>query len=262
MDGLGLSKYHNSVSPSLVNNSPHDNCASGSSTFHLKTAFDQASEVITGFDSNGFYIEFKITSFSEFWLHGSSSGTPLPVALTSFSANCTNEGSVRVNWTTASEQNSSHFVVSRSADGLSWTDVVTTEAAGTTNITQEYYFTDNEVGRNFEGYYRLLQVDLDGQSTMYNPIMVSCNGPSQTVFSVQPNPINGSAEFTASGFNQGNAQFCIQDVSGKLITERQLELNNGTMVFSVDLSACAPGMYIAKLIVQSGESKTVRILKD
>jgi hypothetical protein len=188
-------------------------------------------------------------------------GILLPVELTSFSAHCKDQNA-EVRWTTASEQNSSHFELERSADGLNWSKVVTTEAAGNSNITQEYYYVDNENGRNFEGYYRLTQVDLDGKSTTYNPIMVSCMGEKESALTVQPNPTTANAQFTASGFNSGNAQFCIQDVSGKRIVERQLELNNGTMAFTADLSTCAPGIYIAKLIDQNGESKTVRIIKD
>jgi hypothetical protein len=186
----------------------------------------------------------------------------LPVTLTKFETQCNEDGQVMVSWETASESNSSHFILEHSRDGKQWFSTALVQAAGFSNVQQDYAYNDLMASLASVQYYRLVQVDLDGKSTTYNPIMVSCMGEKESTLSVQPNPTAGNAQFTASGFNSGSAQFCIQDVSGKRIVERQLELNNGTIAFTADLSSCAPGIYIAKLIDQNGESKTVRIIKD
>jgi hypothetical protein len=54
----------------------------------------------------------------------------LPVQLTAFNATCDDNG-IRVNWSTASELNSSHFTVERSRDGFDW------ETIGTCNTQPE-----------------------------------------------------------------------------------------------------------------------------
>jgi agmatine/peptidylarginine deiminase len=59
----------------------------------------------------GYYAEFQVQDFSEFWLNNGSfnNNTPLPVHVTTFAAFRNNKTAV-LQWT-ASEQNSSHFEI-------------------------------------------------------------------------------------------------------------------------------------------------------
>jgi hypothetical protein len=93
---------------------------------------------------------------------------------------------IAVNWSTATEYNTSVYIVEKSADGSNWSVAATEKAAGQSNFKTNYSFTDNKafLGTN---YYRIKQVDVDGQYTYSNIVMVKMVKVSAKV-TVYPNP--------------------------------------------------------------------------
>lgn len=77
-----------------------------------------------------------------------------------------------VQWTTASEHNSSHFDLERSADGVTWAHIATKPAAGNSTENINYSWIDY-AERAPLYYYRLQQYDIDGKSKTYGPIAVA-----------------------------------------------------------------------------------------
>jgi len=72
-------------------------------------------------------------------------------------------------WATATEHNSSHFIVEKSEDGYTWTSIGQQWAA--INSTQEIHYDliDDNVYPVIN-YYRLKQFDIDGENKEYGPI--------------------------------------------------------------------------------------------
>ena len=94
----------------------------------------------------------------------------LPVELLYFEGNA--YGTVNyLEWATATEHNSSHFVVEKSIDGWEWQPIGQLTAA--INSTQElrYNLTDDNV-MPVLNYYRLRQFDTDGANEEYGPIAI------------------------------------------------------------------------------------------
>jgi fibronectin-binding autotransporter adhesin len=118
---------------------------------------------------------------------------PLPVKLVQFSA--IRQGSaVRVDWVTASEQNSAYFVVQRSTDGRTFTDLQRVAAQGTTTSRYDYAALDATPLAGLS-YYRLRQVDNDGKENYSPAVAVRFEGQQTTPALVAyPNPA------TAQGF--------------------------------------------------------------
>ncbi|RZM06217.1 MAG: discoidin domain-containing protein, partial [Pedobacter sp.] len=75
----------------------------------------------------------------------------LPVSLSSFAAVKQNEDA-KISWTTAQELNSREFIVQRSADGRSWTELTRVAAQGNTQSTTNYSVTDNNPGKGVNYY--------------------------------------------------------------------------------------------------------------
>ena len=66
-------------------------------------------------------------------------------------------------WTTAMESNTKHFVIEKSMDNVKFNEVGTLDAKGNSNDNKSYFFVDMDLGSsNDKYYYRLRQVDLDG----------------------------------------------------------------------------------------------------
>jgi hypothetical protein len=94
----------------------------------------------------------------------------LPVELTQFEATPYPQWNV-VKWTTASENNSSHFDLEMSTDGENWRKIATKESAG--NSTQEIKYSYIDYNLSPLTYYRLQQFDIDGKFETYGPILVT-----------------------------------------------------------------------------------------
>jgi hypothetical protein len=115
----------------------------------------------TGFTAN--YIQIGTSSFSSFYLHGSGSNAPLPVELISFTATAINNEYIRLDWATALEINNDGFELQRSTDAQTWSNIAWINGNDNSTITNYYNHSDMQVAQNTAYYYRLRQVDNDGQ---------------------------------------------------------------------------------------------------
>lgn len=99
---------------------------------------------------------------------------PLPVELSAFKVEALMDV-VTAWWTTASERNSSHFVLERSGDLAAWQEAGTLAAAGHSSQPRDYVLEERGVEAGL-WYYRLVQKDLDGTEDMSPVIPVRVVG--------------------------------------------------------------------------------------
>lgn len=173
----------------------------------------------------------------------------LPVELTQFSASCS-ENTTTINWQTASENNSAYFEVLQSRDGETWTSKTTTPAAGNSTSTIDYSYSDNTEASLV--YYKLKQVDKDGQYKEYGPISANCNENNQ--LTIYPNPTTG--EITLRGLEQFNnvSSFSINDINGTVVKE----LDPTTTLFNVE--PLQAGVYFLTITAEN-KQEVVKIIK-
>jgi hypothetical protein len=181
----------------------------------------------------------------------------LPVTLTSFSANCNQDG-IEIRWTTASEYNSAYFSVQKSKDGLSWSEVVQLHAAGTTNQSTNYYYQDNK----FDGvsYYRLVQTDFDGSFEVFTPISVNCEAEKSSL-SVSPNPTAGDFLVTIQTTESiESLQIEMMDLSGRIIQIKELSIVSGSNFVQFETEGLQPGTYIIHIKGKNQKFAPIRIV--
>jgi len=139
---------------------------------------------------------------------------PVPVTLIEFTGKVVGH-TVKLNWSTSSENNSKQFIIQHSTDGSHFYNIGTVKAAGYSNLTRAYQFIDNnpEVGANF---YRLVQEDRDGTVSVHGTISILFGEPNKQGLQVYPNPIqsnslltirmaNASGAYTATVFSMNGA---------------------------------------------------------
>lgn len=97
--------------------------------------------------------------------------SPLPIELLSFTGEPYNNN-VMLEWSTASEYNNDYFFIEKSTDGYQWSKISQVEATGNSTVTMNYMVFDTEPKKGIN-YYRLTQVDFDGQYETFNPIAVN-----------------------------------------------------------------------------------------
>ena len=174
---------------------------------------------------------------------------PLSVELTDFNGvNVDNE--IALTWTTASEQNNSHFVVERSTDASIWTAIAVENGAGTTTSTQHYTSVDRNPS-NGDNYYRLKQFDFDGKMTISDIISVSSSTVNKVI--VYPNPANDRVSVIS---NHEIIAISIVDIRGTVVYSENFDKVNST---SIELSDLNGGLYYLQTETTSGKT-TERIV--
>ncbi len=256
---LGVTKYSD-ANDALENGSLADN--TGNNYLFLTPA--NVKKV--PFDK-GYYAEFKVKDFSEFWLNNGGPGNiqPLPVDLISFTANKNENDDVVANWATASENNTARFEIelARGNDGLSQNDFIKigeVSSQGNSTTEQRYQFTDVENNKAGVRYYRLKIVDHDGKFTY--SIIRAVVFDAEIKWQVYPNPSPGLFNLAYQVGAGEKVTIKVHDINGKLIKQVQSAANAFIQKTTIDLSGpqFAPGIYL--LEVGTGEKKQVfRLLK-
>ncbi len=157
----------------------------------------------------------------------------LPVELMDFDAQASNSD-VLLSWRTASEINNDHFEVGHSRDGINFEPIGKVTGHGTTLEEREYQFVHRqpEAGTH---YYRLRQVDLDGQHEFSKTISIAFG--SMDAFRIYPNPSQGILK--VEGDNLDGATFTVSNLLGET-----MHLGFVLNANEIDISALPAGQYV------------------
>jgi|GEM_PF-2466859 len=93
----------------------------------------------------------------------------LPIQLIGFTALKTTEGT-QLNWSTVSETNNDYFEVQYSLDAVNFSDYTKVKGAGNSNLKKKYSCVFTENTGNYNTYFRLKQVDFNGNYKYSNAI--------------------------------------------------------------------------------------------
>ena len=160
---------------------------------------------------------------------------PLPVELISFNACAVNKNLVTLDWSTASEIDNSHFLIERSSDGQKFETIEQVRSKGDAMAQQNYISSDRNPLMGVS-YYRLKQVDYDGQFAYSKTAVVEIKDAAEVA--VYPNPIANNQLLNISGAWSGAAEFSIYDATGLLVKREKISTRA-----EVNLSGLVPGNY-------------------
>jgi len=177
---------------------------------------------------------------------GTHNNVPLPVELLYFKATC-DKGSTRLDWATASETNSSHFIIQRSFDAITWNNIGSVPAAGHSQQVIEYSFEDPRPATDGTTYYRALQYDGDGTAQEL-PVVASEPCPGNSGIRVFPNPTEGSLYVDLSALKASGGTLVLLDASGRTRITARVE---GTTQ-QLDLQGLAIGSYVLQVLDAQG----------
>jgi len=221
--------------PGLVALFSFDQGISGGDNTGLTTVLDQTAN-----NNHGQLVNFALSGSTSNWsAHGEI--IPLPVTLSNFYVHKQNQAA-RLQWQTASEQNSKEFIVERSGDGSVYSAIGTVTAAGNSTVEQRYAFTDEnpETGNNF---YRLKQVDIDGKFSYSTVVRVSFAAANKLTCAIA-----GNGRVYVHLQNGTNESYVVTDINGRVVKQGQL---SGGKAW---LSLLASGTYAIVIREQQGNT--------
>ena len=170
---------------------------------------------------------------------------PLPVELTSFTANRVGNN-VELNWVTATEVNNSGFDVERLQDS-NWEKIGFISGHGNSTSPNNYSFADTKPFRE-KILYRLKQIDFNGTFKYTKPIEVGLGFLKYDLAQNYPNPFNPSTVIEYSIPTSSNVKVEVYNVLGKLMTTIVNENQEaGSYQVNFDASGLSSGIYYYKI---------------
>ncbi|MBC7829460.1 MAG: T9SS type A sorting domain-containing protein [Chitinophagaceae bacterium] len=166
----------------------------------------------------------------------------LPIKVKNFTAHAQSDNSVLLRWASVFEITSHKYVIQKSVDGRTFTDIGNLQAAGNSVQTISYSFSDRQL-TNSGAYYRLKLVDLDGSFTYTKIIYINNGQVSLGQLSVFPNPFRSEVQLkgiSSSDVNRKNVK--IYNAMGMEVNYRVL----GGNAITID-PALPKGVYIIRV---------------
>jgi hypothetical protein len=190
---------------------------------------------------------------------------PLPVTLVQFTAT-QSQNDVLLNWATATETNSSHFIVERSVNGKAFEAVAKVKASGKSNSVINYRSFDENAFRVTASstlYYRLRMVDNDGKYEYSKTAIVSIRDKKETApLNVFPNPYSDKTYLHVNATAASNANISVVDITGKVVISYTEVVAEGSSVLSLQQSeTLKAGIYFISIEV-NGIKQVAKLVKQ
>jgi len=195
---------------------------------------------------NGYYAEYEVNNFSEFWINGGGPGQnqPLPATLGPFTVSKKGNAGL-LEWTTLQESDCDKFIIEKSTDGVSYKTIGQVPAVGNSNVTQQYQYTDPHLvmGTN---YYRLRITDINGQFN-FSPIRFLNISTDELIVNVYPNPVQ--EDWLYINASADCHQIMITDVQGRIV--RNIPVQG--ISHKISVHALAKGTYFLTIKTALGQ---------
>jgi hypothetical protein len=254
---LGVSKYSD-IDPGFENGTIADNQQG-------MWSFIRSNDVaIVPFDK-GYYAEFKVNDFSEFWLSNGGFETlaPLPVKMMSFTAQRSGADAM-IRWQVSAETGVERYEIelAKGNENLMAGNFIRSgivNSLGNTNSVRNYEFTDAEPLKSGTRYYRL-KVIQDNGSFFYSSVRSVVFGDA-TLWQVFPNPSAGQFYLMYQANLNENVLAKVYDSKGSLVKDIKARGSGALQKMEIDLSGYSAGVYLLNINAE-GKTHSFRLYKQ
>ena len=213
----------------------------------------------------GYYAEFEVDDFSEYWLNegGPGKSAPIPVDLLEFTIQKQNEVDVKLEWTTEREIDMDRFEIELAKGPENYQSnqfqmIGTVNSLGT--ATNNYSFIDNEPDKNTVRYYRLKMIAENG-FYMYSPVKSVMYG-AISGWKILPNPSFGifNLRFNANFSEKVNLQ--LTDALGRVLKKYDVIATGFDQQQHIDLTEniYPSGIYLLR-VESANQQKVFKLIK-
>jgi len=156
------------------------------------------------------------------WVEDNTATLPLPITYYTQPLATLQDIQTHITWSVSTQINHAKYIIEHSKDGKNFTPIGEIAGDGTSNETKhyEYIHTSPSIGIN---YYRIKQVDFDGQYSYSDIASVRYDGSGET--KIFPNPAKSEVTITTS--NQTTLQ--IIDVYGRVLSKQDISEGQNTI---------------------------------
>lgn len=164
---------------------------------------------------------------------------------------------IKVNWTAASEESISSYLLQRSIDGVHFSDVLPVNAKGYINSAYEYIDSNIPATNKSTIFYRIKINDKDG-TYRYSEIAKATLSSLESLITLYPNPSSDRINVTYSA-RIANAAAIVINNYGVIV--KRIILNAGSTHSVIDISTLAKGIYFLKIFGEK-DQQSIKFLKE
>ena len=200
-------------------------------------------------NDNGYYAEYAVGGFSEFWIGNQAPVQPansIP-ALLSFTAQASGSGAL-LQWSASHDRTLRQYTILKSTDSIRFDDLDSLPPLSDNNSVHSYQYTDPNL-RPGTTWYRLRLTDLNG-NTSYSAIRSVTVAGSGGVITIFPNPVTTGTLYVSSSVNCRRIR--LMDVLGRLILDEDVQ----GYLQTVSVRGLAGGIYL--LVVDTDTGRQVQ----
>jgi hypothetical protein len=161
-----------------------------------------------------------------------------------------------VNWSTLVEITNDHFIVERSDDAVNFKAIgkVATKN-GNSSFTQYYTYADAIGAANAVIYYRVKQVDVDGNSSYSKIVALRLGNARISNFTAYPNPFVSNVKLQIDVQQKEEVMIRINSLTGQTLATKRMTLQAGNNIVVMDnLEKLQPGTYILEVVTKEGKN--------
>lgn len=165
-----------------------------------------------------------------------------------------------LSWATDAETNNKYFIVERSIDGKTFTNIGKVSPKSEDGRIIKYTFEDLKLGLE-TAHYRLKQVDNDGTYNLSDVV-------SGKKFIVSTFTVNNAEELdknvfavTVESMKAASLKIYLNNSQGDIVQKMEMPLTEGFTTIPVDLSVETPGKYTTVLKLGS-EMETLNLVRS
>lgn len=174
-----------------------------------------------------------------------------------------NHDGVALTWETKTENNNQYFVIERSKNGIDFEMVGKVKAAGTSQATKKYKFSDFGKTQMYARYfYRLVQLDFDETASFSHVTVVTKNDKSKLfdLTSLQSSAVDEVFEFHVNATTTSDLTYNIQTQMGEILLKGKKQMKIGDNVVSVRMKDLNVGRYQFAMKVEN-EISVIQVKK-
>jgi hypothetical protein len=185
----------------------------------------------------------------------------LPIELTKFTSS-RNANTVNIEWQTTIEKNNDYFILERSIDGINFNEIQKIKAIGNASKSTNYFAIDENPSSEVS-YYRLTQVDFNGQYKQSNIVSIDDDNSRVSVSQISPNPTSSNIDFMFFAPIKGELSYDIIDLTGRVLISNKEIIDAGKSKQTVYLEELPHGIYFLKVnFERSNFVSTSKIFKN
>lgn len=201
---------------------------------------------------------------NRFMLVFNNQNQQLPVKLISFNANKTKQNLVELNWSTTSEKLNKHFEIERSDDGILFEPIGLVNGNGNSTTLKKYNFIDQNPSAGIN-YYRLKQVDYNGEYTHSNVVLIDLYGNklSATIKpTVYPIPANKQLNIELNNDKLSTYSISVTDLLGNEISSETVMASELNYIHQVNITGLTNGVYLLKISNGQDNTEVLKFIKE